>query len=75
MDQAAEADLRRERRRKLAPFWVPLLFGLLSLVNLVGKPRLATLHASDVVQLLGTGMCFGVAVASLVAFLRGPRTS
>jgi hypothetical protein len=75
MDQAAEADRRRERRRKLAPFWVPLLFGLLGLANVVGRPRLAALHGSDVVQLLGIGMCFGVALTSLVTLLRGRSSS
>ena len=75
MDQEAQADRRRQRRRKLAPLWVPLLFGLLSLVNVIGKPRFATLHASDIVQLLGTGMCFGVALTSLIAFLHGRSSS
>ena len=62
-------------RRTLVPFWVPLLFGLMALVNVVGNPRIATLHGSDVVQLIAVGMCFGVALATLVVFLRGPRSS
>ena len=62
-------------RRKLVPFWVPLLFGLMGLVNIIGNPRLATLHGSDVVQLIAVGMCFGVALATLVVFVRGPRSS
>ena len=61
--------------RKLVPFWVPLLFGLLSFTSMVGRPRFATFHATDVVQLVGTGMCFGVALATLVVFFRGPRSS
>jgi hypothetical protein len=72
MNQKAEAERRRQSRRQLAPFWVPLLLGLLSFFNMIGKPRFATLHASDVVQLVGTGMCFGVALATLIAFLRRP---
>jgi hypothetical protein len=62
-------------RRKLVPFWVPLLFGLMGFFNIVGKPRLATLHGSDVLQLIAVGMCFGVALATLVVFFRGPRVS
>ena len=75
MVQDAGANERRRRRRKLAPFWVPLLFGFLSLFNMIGKPRFATLHGSDVVQLIGTGMCFGVALATLVVFFRGASSS
>ena len=62
-------------RRKLVPFWVPLLFGLLSFSSMVGRPRFATFHATYVIQLIGTGMCFGVALATLVVFLRGARSS
>ncbi len=62
-------------RRKLAPFWVSLLFGLISFFNIVGNPRFATFRASDVVHLIATGMCFGVALATLVVFFRGPRSS
>ena len=62
-------------RRKLVPFWVPLLFGLLSFFNIVGKPRFATFHGADVLQLIATGMCFGVALVTLVVFFRGPHSS
>lgn len=62
-------------RRKLAPFWVSLLFGLLSFFNFASNPRFATFHAIDVVRLIATGMCFGVALATLVVFFRGSRSS
>jgi hypothetical protein len=62
-------------KRQLAPFWVTLLFGLMSFFNGLSNPRLATLHGSDVLQLIATGMCFGVALATLVMFLRGRRSS
>ena len=70
MSTEAELD-RRSRRRLLAPFWVPLLMGLLSLFSMISRSSFATLHKPDVVQLIGTGMCFGVALATLIAFLRG----
>jgi hypothetical protein len=73
MSQATEDDLRRARRRRFVPIWVPLLFGLLSLSSMMSRPRFATFHGSDVVQLLGTGMCFGVALASLIFLLRSRR--
>ena len=62
-------------RRKLVPFWVPLLFGLLSLSSMISRPRFATFRATDVIQLIGTGVCFGVALATLVVFFRSPRSS
>jgi hypothetical protein len=65
-----ESEAERRGRRRLAPFWVPLLFGLLSLSNMIGRPSFATIRGADAVQLLGTGMCFGVALAALVGLLR-----
>ncbi len=62
-------------RRKLVPFWVPLSFGLIGFINIIGNRRLATLHGSNIVQLIAIGMCFGVALATLVVFFRGPRSS
>ena len=62
-------------QRKLVPFWVPLLFGLLGLFNIVGKPRFAAVHGADLLQLIGIGMCFGVALVTLVVFFRGPHSS
>jgi hypothetical protein len=62
-------------RRKIVPFVVPLLFGIMSFSNIISNPRLATLHGSDVVQLMASGMCFGVAIAMLAVFLRDRRAS
>jgi hypothetical protein len=70
MSQEADADRRRERRRRLVPIWVPVLLGLMSLSSMLSRPRIALLHGSDIVQMIGTGMCFGVALAALIAFLR-----
>jgi hypothetical protein len=60
-------------RRRLVPFFVPLLFGLLALSNVISKPRFATYYRPDVVTLIAVGMCFGASIVMLVAFLRGPR--
>ncbi|HEY7635574.1 MAG TPA: hypothetical protein VH763_08525 [Gemmatimonadales bacterium] len=71
MSQETDAERRRRGRRPLAAVWVPLFFGLLSLFNMFNKPRFAALHGSDVVQLIATGMCFGVALVTLILFFRG----
>ena len=54
---------------------VPLIIGLIGLINLIHRPRFASYHNVDVLQLLASGMCFGVALAALFALLRGPRNS
>jgi hypothetical protein len=53
--------------------FVPILIGAIGLVNLTHKARFATFHTVDVLQLIASGMCFGVALAALIALLRGPR--
>jgi hypothetical protein len=62
-------------RRKLVPFLFPLLFGLWAVFDIAAKPRFATFHGSDVVQLIAAGMCFGVVLAALVGFFRGRRAA
>ena len=59
--------------RKLFPFWFPLLFGLMGVARIIGSSRLAAIRAVDIVQLIAIGMCFGVALTTLVIFLRRSR--
>ena len=40
-------------------------WGTLALLNSLGKPRVAALHASDILGFIGAGMCFGVAMVAL----------
>ena len=60
-------------RRKQFPFWAPLLFGLMGVSRIFGNPRLAAIRTIDIVQLVGVGICFGVALTTLVTFFRRPR--
>ena len=62
-----------DRRRFGRVFFVLLVFGLVSFFRMLGKPSLETIRTVDVVQLIGTGMCFGAAIVALVLFLRSPR--
>ena len=55
--------------RRFAPAWVPLLFGLLSLTNVLTRPSLQAIRAVDEVQLIATGMCFGAALVGFGFFL------
>ena len=43
-----------------------LMFGTFPLLNALGNPRIATLHGSDVVGLLASGLCFGFGLALLL---------
>jgi hypothetical protein len=54
---------------------VPLVIGMIGLANLTQRPRFASFHNVDVLQLLASGMCFGVALAALLVLLRTPRNN
>jgi len=52
---------------------IAVLFGAVSLMNMALNGRLEALRAVDVVQLIGTGMCFGAAVVGIVTIMRKRR--
>lgn len=57
-------------KRPVTATFITVVFGAVSLMNMTLDGRLAAFRAVDVVQLIGTGMCFGVALAGLAAILR-----
>ena len=60
-------------RPRQFPFWVPLLFGLMSLTNVLMRPSMQAVRTVDTVQLVATGMCFGAALVGFGWFLRNRR--
>jgi hypothetical protein len=46
------------------------LLGLLVLLNNLSNPRIEALHGSDVVGLVASGICFGVAFVGLIGRLK-----
>ena len=46
------------------------LLGLTVLLNNLGKPRIEALHGSDVMGLVASGVCFGVAFIGLIGRLK-----
>jgi hypothetical protein len=50
------------------------LMGLAAFLNMTTNPRLAMLHAIDVVRLVGSGLCFGAVLATLLIFFGGRRS-
>jgi len=53
---------------------VPLIIGLIGLMNLMHQERFA-IFAAFVLQLIASGMCFGVALSAVFALLRGQSSS
>ncbi len=47
-----------------------MIVGSIGLLNLMQRPRFAMIQTVDVVQLLGSGVCFGVALTVLIFWLR-----
>jgi hypothetical protein len=60
-------------RRILPAIIFPVIIGMVGFFNLTQKERFSSFHTVDVLQLLATGMCFGIALAALFALLRGRR--
>ena len=60
------------RKRQLIVGVMLLVFGTVPLLNTLSNPRLAALRAVDMVRLMASGACFGVAVVALLGRLRMP---
>jgi hypothetical protein len=45
---------------------VLFVFGSMSLLRILGNPRIAALHGSDIVALTGCGACLGIALLALL---------
>lgn len=60
-----------KRKPLVMALLLPVLVGSSGLIHLMGQPRFDAIRTVDVVQLTGSGMCFGVALCALFALLRG----
>ena len=47
------------RRPRVILIVFMLMFGSFVLLHIIDNPRLETIHRSDVVQLIASGLCFG----------------
>jgi hypothetical protein len=63
------------RKALVSAFAMPLIIGLADLTNLMHQPRFESFRNVDVLQLIGSGMCFGVALSALFALVRAPRNT
>jgi|GEM_PF-3131856 hypothetical protein len=62
-----QGDHGRYRRSLRKSVLIPLIAGLIILGNVGISPRFASFHTVDVVGFLASGVCFGIALARLVA--------
>jgi hypothetical protein len=65
----------RSRKSLLSSVAILLVIGFAGLTHLMAQPRFQIYHSVDIVQLLGSGMCFGVALAMLGVIIFRPRVS
>jgi len=57
--------MAEERKSRRPLIWVPLFlicFGAFGLFNLMRSPRFEVYRTADILELIGIGMCFGVAM-------------
>ena len=60
-----------KKRSRLTGLCLALL-GSVVLLNNLGKPRIEALHGSDVLGLVASGICWGVAFVGLIGRLNIP---
>jgi hypothetical protein len=60
-----------QRRRRLASVVFPAVIGLSALLTVISRPRFQSYHTVDALQLVASGLCFGVAFVGLVRLFRG----
>ena len=61
-------------KRPIAVWIVPLVVGLAGFYRVTQSPNFQLYRTVDVVQLLGSGVCFGAAMAGVIFLLRGARS-
>ena len=63
-----------DRKRPPIVIWIlPLLIGFVGFYRVMQSPSFEMYRAVDIVQLLGSGVCFGAAMVGLIFMLRGAR--
>ena len=63
-----------DRKRPPIVSWIiPLLVGFAGFYRVTQSPSFEMYRAVDVVQLLGSGVCFGAAMVGVIFMLREPR--
>jgi hypothetical protein len=61
------------KRPPIVLFIIALIVGLAGFVRVAQSPSFEFYRTVDVVQLLGSGACFGAAMVGVILLLRGSR--
>jgi hypothetical protein len=64
--------MARRTRNLSATIVVLVVVGSIGFLNLSHQARFQAFHTVDVLQLLATGMCYGIALAGIFALVRKP---
>ena len=64
-----------DRKRPPIVVWmIPLLLGLAGFYRVTQSPHFDLYRAVDIVQLMGSGVCFGATMVGVIFMLRGSRS-
>ncbi len=58
------------RKTAVSMIVISLVVGIISLTTVTGRPRFSGYATVDVLELLASGMCFGIALVAIVRTLR-----
>jgi hypothetical protein len=61
------------RRPPIVVWILPLLIGVAGFYRVTQSPSFEMYRTVDIVQLLGSGVCFGAAMVGIIFMLRGTR--
>ena len=59
------------RKTAISTVAISLVVGIVGLTTAASRPRFAAYHTVDVLELVASGMCFGIALAGLLRLWRG----
>jgi hypothetical protein len=54
---------------------IPVIIGAAGIATVARSPQFSAFRSVDVVQLIASGMCFGVSLTWIIRVLRGPSAS
>lgn len=66
--------MSERKRPPVVIFLVPLVIGVIALGAVMQSPQFESYRTVHVIQLVGSGACFGAALAGLIATLSRPRS-
>jgi len=65
----------RTRKPLISAVFIPVMIGCIGLSSVARNPRFEAFHSVDVLQLIASGMCFGIALSALIMLVRNRMTS